>query len=317
MRATERIRHDLETHARDAVKLSAGRPAIMLGVRAALATMTPIVAGIAMGWEGARWATIAGFTAAVVDKGGAYRTRLWAMSSVTIGSALAMIVAAHATTPWSGAVLMLVVAMIGGLLRVFGPEMASVGTSSCVMLAIALEAHPAAGELRGDILGVMIGGAWAIVLAMLFWPIRVYRPARRAVARAYRELAQHARSMATELGAKNETTWQAMLQRDHRSLRDRLEEARAILAATRRVNRGESGRGARLLALFSMAEQTLGGLVGLADGLEITSDAKNPEILAAELRTIAAQLEHVAVEIETEDPLPKEERPPARPKAET
>ena len=33
-------------------------------------------------------------------------------------------------------------------------------------------------------------------LALLFWPVRVYKPARYAVARTYRALAAHARKMA-------------------------------------------------------------------------------------------------------------------------
>ena len=234
-------------------------------------------------WPGARWASIAGFSAVVIDKGGAYRTRALAMSALTIGSALALMLSGL-TDHRGGArrSLMLVFAGVGGLLRVLGPEMASVGTSSAVMLALAIDAHLSPLDALHHAPFVLIGGAWAMLVSLIFWPIRVHRPGRIAVARCFDELGDHARHMHDLLVRADDDAWQSMLQRDHGQLRVTLEAARNVLGATRRGNRGESGRGARLLALFSAVDQIFVALVASATW----STMKNED----RARTATAQL---------------------------
>jgi uncharacterized membrane protein YccC len=301
----------LTSHARDALRLTPGKPAIALGVRAALATMAPLLLGALLAWPGARWASIAGFSAVVIDKGGAYRTRALAMIAVTVGCALAVTLAGFATPWWSAAFLMLVFAGAGGLLRVLGPEMASVGTSSAVMLALAVDAHLTPLNAIKEAPYVLEGGAWAMLVSLLFWPIRVHRPGRIAIAQCFDGLADHARRMADLLRSNPKDDWLGMLQRDHGQLRNAIETARAVLGATRRGNRGESGRGARLLALFSAVDQIFVALVALADAVEDEKEESDASI-AAQLRGAAARLTTLANDIRNEDKITATEKAPRR-----
>ncbi|MEO7113491.1 MAG: FUSC family protein [Polyangiaceae bacterium] len=295
-----RVPFRLTSHARDALRLTPGRPAIALGVRAAIATMVPILAGMFFAAPDARWASIAGFSAVVVDKGGAYRTRATAMAAVTFGSTMAVLISGLTGSWWSAALFMLVFASAGGLLRVLGPEMASVGTSSAVMLALAVDARLSLSNAIDHVPYIVIGGGWAMVVSLLFWPIRVHRPGRIAVARVFDDLAEHGWQMARALTAGNDEAWRAMLQRDHNQLRNSIETARAVLAATRRGNRGESGRGARLLVLFSMADQIFVALVAFADAVD-DERRENHSAVATRLNAVAVRLAALAVDIRNEE----------------
>lgn len=301
----------LYSHARDALRFTPGRPAVALGVRAAVATMAPLLLGALLGWPGARWASIAGFSAVVIDKGGAYRTRAVAMTTVTIGCALAVTLAGLATPWWSAAILMLVFAGTGGLLRVLGPEMASVGTSAAVMLALAVDAHLTPLQAIKQAPYVLEGGAWAMLVSLLFWPIRVHRPGRIAIAHCFDDLADHARRMADLLAAGDEDAWRAMLQRDHGQLRIGIETARAVLGATRRGNRGESGRGARLLALFSAVDQIFVAFVALADATE-DEKKESRASTSTQLHEAASRLTTLANEIRNEDKISPTAKAPRR-----
>jgi uncharacterized membrane protein YccC len=304
-----RLPFGLTSHARDALRLTPGKPAVALGVRAALAVMAPLLLGALLGWPGARWASIAGFSAVVIDKGGAYRTRAIAMTAVTVGCGVALTLSGLAAPWWSAAMLMLVFAGAGGLLRVLGPEMASVGTSSAVMLALTIDARLGPLQAIKETPYVLEGGAWAMLVSLLFWPIRVHRPGRIAVAQCFDELAEHARRMADLLTANEGDEWRAMLQRDHGQLRNTIETARAVLGATRRGNRGESGRGARLLALFSAVDQIFVALVALADAIE--DEKKESHMRTSErLREIAAQLTTLANDVRNEEKIAQTEKTP-------
>ena len=306
-----RVPFGLTSHAREALRITPGRPAIALGVRAAIATMVPILAGMFFAAPDARWASIAGFTAIVVDKGGAYRTRAIAMAAVTIGSTFAVLISGLTGSWWSAALFMLVFASAGGLLRVLGPEMASVGTSSAVMLALAIDARLSLSGAIEHVPYILIGGGWAMVVSLLFWPVRVHRPGRVAVAQVFQHLAWHAWRLARVLLQDEQADWRSLLQRDHNQLRNSIETARAVLAATRRGNRGESGRGARLLVLFSMADQIFVALVALADAIDDEKREKYPTV-TARLNRVAARLAALDVDIGNEDRVePRKKSPEA------
>jgi len=261
--------------------------------------MVPLLAGVFFAWPGAHWASIAGFSAVVVDKGGAYRTRATAMVAVTLGCTLAVVASGGSGATWSAALVMLVFATSGGMLRVLGPEMSSVGTSSAVMLTLAIDASLSPWDAISRAPYVVAGGAWAMALSLLFWPVRVHRPGRIAVARCFDDLALHTRAMASLLGRSDTAAWHTLLQ-NHRLLRENVEVARGVLSAIRRGNRGESGRGGRLLTLFSTADQIFAALVGLADTIDEEPKDRQP-ILIAKLNETGARLAQMASDIRNEE----------------
>ena len=288
---------------RQMVRLQPGRPALMLGVRTALATMVPLVLAPFIGAPAAAWASTGGFTVALADKGGSYRTRARIMGGVTLAAAAAVVAGAF-VSPWAAASapLMLVVASLCAFAGVFGPAAAGGGVTVAVLFAVSLASptHATAAALeRGA--AILAAGAWAMTLALLFWPVRVYKPARYAVGRVDRALAAHARAMARHVAVAGSDEWIAEVTRRHGAIRDAIEQARGVLAATRRGRLGESGRGARLLVCLQLADQLFAALVALEEVLD-SSPAR--EAAARALDGIAASLDTLADRVEPEGRLP-------------
>src|SRR4051812_8627294 len=75
---------------RTAVSLARTRPAYAAGLRAAVATVVPLLVAEAFGTGGATWMSLGGFSVALADRGGPYRTRAETMAAVTACSAIAI-----------------------------------------------------------------------------------------------------------------------------------------------------------------------------------------------------------------------------------
>ncbi|MBC7793639.1 MAG: FUSC family protein [Clostridia bacterium] len=290
---------------RETVRLAPGRPALTLGIRTALATVVPLLVVPLFAPEATSWASTAGFCIAVADKGGSYRTRAGTMGGITLFSTLAVIIASIASNnPYAAVAAMAGCAALFALAGVLGPMTAAGGTTTAVIFCIALGVREP--TLRGAFergFANLAGGAWAMTLALVFWPIRVYRPGRVAVARCYRALAFYTR---IEHGASLGTAaWLSEVTRAHGPIRNSIEEARAVLAATRRGRRAESGRGALLLVLLQTLDLLFGALVALEDALDarVFSDAVKLEALHASLTRVEAALLEIADRTENESRL--------------
>src|SRR4051794_26072338 len=132
---------------RHVVRLAPGRPAIMLGVRAALATVVPLLLARWIGASTAVWASTGGFIVALADKGGSYRTRARIMGGLTMATACAVVAAAFAAPyAWAAAPLMLVVAGVCAFAGALGPAQAAGGVTTAVLFAGSLSSPPAAGR---------------------------------------------------------------------------------------------------------------------------------------------------------------------------
>ncbi len=245
---------------RDALTFAPVRPAIAAGVRAAVATVVPLAMATLFGEPRLVWAGLTGFLASIVDKGGAYRTRAGAMGSLTLGAAALATLGAVAGMRTDLALVSALVAATGlGMLRVYGGGASSVGSSLLVIFLVSL-ARPESLQPGFFLLAIergaaaAAGGAWAMILALVLWPIRPYRPARMSVARTLRGVAAFAAEASRLPVAINDVAKEVL--RAHRPLlRQSLEESRAILAATRRGRRGDSARGERLLVILESADQ--------------------------------------------------------------
>lgn len=291
---------------RETVRFAPGRPALTLGLRTALATVVPLLVVPLIAPEATTWASTAGFVLAVADKGGSYRTRARTLGGITIASTLAVAIASLASNAtWSAVLAMGCASLLCALAGVFGAVPAAGGVTTAVMFCIALGIRePSYSAILERALGVFGGGAWAMAMALVFWPIRVYRPARVAVARCYRALAgytriEHGESLGT-------TQWLAEVTQAHGPIRMRIEEARTVLAATRRGRRGESGRGALLLVLLQTLDLLFGALVALEDALDSKTFAEGArlEALHASLQRVEGALLEISDRIEVEERLP-------------
>ncbi|HZJ65072.1 MAG TPA: hypothetical protein VFD36_16285, partial [Kofleriaceae bacterium] len=199
---------------REATRLQPGRPALRMGLRAALAVAAPMLVASQIGAVVTTWATLGGFGVVLVDKGGAYRTRAIAMIAATLGGALGALAGSLAT----GATAALIAITIGtgmcAMAATWPGPVVAVGNTIAVQLIVATTLPHDPGKPWVPALGFLAGGAWSVVLALLLWPVRVYRPARLAAAHCVREVAQHAADIAAHDDQAPEA-WRDALTRRH------------------------------------------------------------------------------------------------------
>lgn len=255
MRAAARESFDAFTHhGRAALRLSPERPALWIGLRMSLAMAVPLGLSPWLPASMATTASLAGYFITLVDKGGAYRTRARSMALASLGALLAIALGSAA----SQTMLAVPVVVVGFTACAFahagGATGASITTPAALLLAIACFRPATTQSALEAVIGTALGASWAMFLALAVWPIRVYRPGRRALANVLRDLAAFAAAIPT--AAREDLLPQ------HRVLRERLETARDALVATRR-GRGERSRGERLLALVELAERVFGKLLAL------------------------------------------------------
>ena len=301
---------------RDALRLSASRPSVASGVRAALAATLPLLLIPVLGRPELTWASLAGFNTIMVDKGGAYRSRASAMAGYgTVGAAATGAGTLASTHPVAAIALVLGAVTGFGMLRLFGAAATSVGVSAAVALVIALALPSADARVGLDRAAFSLGGsAWALTFSLLLWPIRPYRPARVAVATTYRSLAELARQLLsapisaspTRLGASVDVPWQARTHDLTVAARLSIESARATLGALRRGRPGSSLRGEQLIVLLEGADQLLGDLVSMKALLDRAEPSAVGHEAAREVAgRLADGLRELATAIESERPIPE------------
>lgn len=304
---TERLTRPLDLAARNvraAAAVAPARPAYAAGFRASLATVVPLIVAHTLGLAGGTWMSLAGFSGAISDKGGAYGARAAAIAALTGFGAMAVLLGAVSSHALAVAVpLAFGVALVCALGRAWGNTGATVGGSVLNMFVISL-AYPTTS--LADALGragyAILGGAWAAFLALVLWPVRPYRPARLATAETLRRLADYVAQVADPLEAA--TTTDDALPAGSLVVRTALENARATLATIRRGRPGESGRGERLVVLLETADRMFGNLLALVETIEaIPPQARDPQrrrIIAAELRDTSRVLRELAGRVEEE-----------------
>jgi uncharacterized membrane protein YccC len=284
---------------RAATALAPSRPAWAAGLRAAIATVAPLAADHFLHVGGGTWMSLAGFSGALADRGGPYRTRATTLAALTIAGAAAAALGTFAAAHHPIAIpLTFVVAVACSLARAYGIAGASVGVSVLNIYVIALGYPPTSpGESLVRAQFVVVGGVWAMLVALVLWPLRPYRPVRLAVSAAYRAVADYADDVATTSRAGGPT--------GPTRVRGALETARAALATVRRGRPGETRRGERLLVLGELAEQMFGHLFGLSDVVETIPEAsRRPAAhaaLAGTLSELAATARGLAAGIEEEE----------------
>ena len=241
-------------------------PAYGAALRAATATVLPLLYGEATGRLEFLWMGLGGWLASFADPGGSYPARATSMSAFAVCGASALALGSlGGQHPWAAPALLLVGAILCSIVRVYGDTAATAGVLVLVSYCIGVgtpSAHP-----FGRAALMAAGGGLAMVLALGLWAIHPYAPAREAVADCYRALAALTRALA--LGDPTVPL--------RKRVREALERARDTLSAVRSTRLGETARGGQLLVLFELAEAALGDLVALAelppdDALEPLSD---------------------------------------------
>jgi uncharacterized membrane protein YccC len=290
---------------REALRIAPGRPNFAAGLRAGIATTVPLILGSILGRPELAFTSLAGFSVVLADKGGAYRTRALSMLSLTFAGGVATLLGMLASIyPLTSVAAVVVVVGLTGYLRLFGAEATAVGTSTVVALVIAMTRPETPAEALACGAYFVAGGLWAALISLVFWPLRVYVPARRAIAAALRELARVARSL---IDASAEPAAQFARREQLGRARNAIELARAQLGTMRKGRLGPSRRGELLVALVEASDLVLGALVAIEDGLAFEPPENLPQ-LSQWIEQIAEHagraLEQVATALVEETPLP-------------
>jgi uncharacterized membrane protein YccC len=296
-------------HVRAAATFAQARPAYAGGLRAGIATVVPLLVDHALGLGGGTWMSLGGLHGALVDRGGSYRARAILLSAVAVVSAIAVflgsVMGAHPVLAIGTTFLF---ATACGLMRVWPDVGPSFGVTTLVTYSIALAAPtPTLGAAAMRALFIAIGALWAMLITIVVWPLRPYRPVRLALATCYREIAgflDHATETRESHGAADVWAFRA----DRVAIRTALEAASKVLATTRRSGLEQTRRGERLLMLHELADQTYVHVLVVADMLEEARASVPPvvrEAVAASTWRAASALRDIATRIESERDLPR------------
>lgn len=252
------------------------------------------------------WASLGGFSAAVADRGGVYRTRAATMGALTLGAASGVALGAMiGGNGWVAVPLTFIVIWALSLLRAYGISAGGVGSSIAVAFAISLSA-PAISATEAMWRGIYLlaGGAWAMLLALVLWPVRPFRPLRLATARCFTELADYANAMARVADVAPDDAQRVVLEAERRVIRDAIEQARDVVGVARRGGQGDARRGQGLLVLVQGADVVFGTLIALGELFEtarLRQDAARALPRAGlALRRFAASARRIAEVVETE-----------------
>ncbi|XXF76079.1 FUSC family protein [Myxococcaceae bacterium GXIMD 01537] len=306
----------LVEHTKEMARFAPVRPSVKAGLRAAVASILPVLIASAIGLpEGGLWLSLGGFNASIADKGGSYRFRATSMGTVALAGALSVFIGGNAGRfPVLVAIpLTLLWVAACSYARVYGAAFNIAGNTAAITFVIALALPAASTPEALTHAGLLILGAlWAMVLSLVLWPLRPYRPARFAVGRCYREVADYLSGAARATAGAGGEDWHALILRAHGPLRETLEDAGATLAATRRGRHTESGRGERLLVLLQASDALFGTAIALGDLMEGLSRDERALPARAEvagsLLACAQTLRELARVIETEgrvEPMPE------------
>ena len=162
-----------------------------VALRNAAAVAIPLAIGVATGHVGVGIGIAAGALDTMFsDQPGPYQQRLQRLflAALAAGGAalLGFLVGGH---PLSLSLATAVLGFLGGMLVIFGPDIARVGMTSMLLLVITAATPLPVGQAIGASLLIFGGGILLTLFSIAAWPLQRYRPERHALAEVYRGLA--------------------------------------------------------------------------------------------------------------------------------
>lgn len=247
------------------------------GLRAATALCAPLVVGELAGLPMLGWAALGGFEAIVADSGGPYRTRLGKLATLSIGGALGLFLGALVGNDlWLALPVTILWCFLWSYLSVLGQPFNAAGVLVEVVYICGIGA-PAGSLHEAAMMGLLLlaGGAWAVLLSLLLWPLDSYRPARASVAECYEELSAFLGAVAEQSTRSNQSSalWRQLAQRHQYRVRHAVEVGWQAVAAVRAEHQNESAQGFHLVVLLENADLLIARTVALAEHFEALAQA--------------------------------------------
>jgi uncharacterized membrane protein YccC len=275
------------------------------GVRAGLSVAVIIAMAEFLGLPPLREAALAALLTCLCDPGGPIRRRVPVLLAFAlVGTA---VTAGFGLLRGLGPVTAVGIGTIGlfgaSFVRIYGLAPQQLGALLSVVMILSLD-QPIPDLRRAALLGTsFLGGAlWSALLTLVIWRIYPYRPARRAVAEAYRRLSELVRDLTrlTQTNGISDADWDTHARLHRGSVRAAIEAARTIILDTLRARGTGGNRGAQSLIRLETADQIFGSMIALSDLLE-RGDAAERAAAAPILRRMRPLLLILGRVILTED----------------
>ncbi|MEW5834231.1 MAG: FUSC family protein [Pseudomonadota bacterium] len=266
------------------------RPDVPLRVvlRNTAAVILPLAAGMATGHTEIGLGVGAGaLNTMFSDQPGPYRQRMWRLLMAALAAAFASLLGMLIGGQfWPMLAAIVGTGFLGGLLVVFGVDIARVGMTSIILLVVTA-ATPAAqaSQALGAAALIFAGGLLLGLFSIAAWPLQRYRPERLALAEVYRGLAQLARQQAhddADVPALTEamTTLQTTLLGRHHARGRAMEAFGVLLELAERIRleltaMAELRTGPTLHAIFR--EDAAQVLAAIAEALETGDSPERAE----------------------------------------
>lgn len=264
-------------------------------IRNTAAVVLPLAVGMLTGHQEAGLAIGAGALDTMFsDQPGPYRQRLWQLLLASLAAGLASLCGFLI----GGNLPLILLAMavfgfFGGLLVVFGVDIARVGMTSMILLVITAATPATPAQAWNGAALIFAGGLLLALFSVAAWPLQRYGPERHALATVYRGLAllarenQHNQEDVPALTEAMTSLQQTLLGRHH--ARGRAMEAFAVLLELAErirlelVAMSELHGAANIVALFRAdAARVLGAIA------EALDSGDSPEHAARALQTLQA-----------------------------
>lgn len=272
MNRTSSVDVKAEHEARRWLQTRVSSAAFWRALRCATSTGIPALLGATTGNNDFGWAALGGFEATLADLGGSYQSRFIAMGLLSVGGAtglfLGMVSSGHL---WSIFLCTVIWSFIWAYATVLGGTVNAFNALVVVIFLCGIETHvPSWTRAAHHALYLLGGGAWATALSLVVWPLHPYRPARVAVGKCYESLAGLLASTLELLRRESADAklWHRAARHHQYAMRNLLEEARAVIAATRAQELAENVRGEQLLVLLETADVMLGYAIAATERAE-------------------------------------------------
>lgn len=187
--------------------------------RAALVTVALIVPlTISYMWGKSQEGVLAATTAQLLASAkiqGSYPTRAFILLMGTLAVALSSFAGTLAGEYWGSAILLMaLVAAVASLARGLGDHGTVLGICAVLLFLVSLNPPHDAHTAFSRVGKILLGGAWATVLTLFFWPIRPQRPFYLALAKPWEIGCSLIRSVSEE-GVRAEERETQLIQREN------------------------------------------------------------------------------------------------------
>ncbi|MGA9900951.1 MAG: FUSC family protein [Terriglobales bacterium] len=246
--------------------------ALWRALRCATSTGIPALLGATTGNHEFGWAALGGFEATLAELGGSYQARFVAMGLLSVGGAFGLFLGTISSGHlWSVFLCTVIWSFLWAYASVLGGTVNAFNALVVVIFLCGIETHVQSWTQAAHHALYLLGGAaWATTLSLLVWPIHPYRPARVAVGKCYESLAELLSTTLQLLRRESgdPKLWHRAARSHQYAIRNLLEEARAIIAATRAQQLTENVRGEQLLVLLETADVMLGYAIAATERAE-------------------------------------------------